>query len=159
MKVQVYLNLETQAAEGQSRAVNSVFQVAELIRPLMSVSQICDHGCKCVSERDHAMVVFPEGKTLCLFERQSGLYVRKMSLKWLTPFGRREPYPRSVQHMLCPQAQKLSMFILVAIRRVRAPRIKVRLLPALTNKPLNLSLGFLLRAARMRKKNNSRTDQ
>ena len=82
----MHLNLETQVGEGQSRAVNSVFQVADLTRPLMSVSQICDHGYKCVFERDHAMDVTPEGEALCRFEWQPGLYVSKMILKSPTPF-------------------------------------------------------------------------
>ena len=70
----------------------SVFQMAGLTRPLMSVSQICDHVYKCGFERDHAMVVTPEDdEVLCRFERQSGLYVSKMSLKSPTSFGRQEP--------------------------------------------------------------------
>ena len=71
--------------------VQSVFQVADLTRPLMSVSQICEQGHKCVFEKDHALVITPEGELLARFERQHGLYVAKMRLKAPTPFGRQVP--------------------------------------------------------------------
>ena len=82
------MNLEVEADRGQHCTVNSVFQVADLNRPLMSVSQVCDNGHKCVFEKDHALVIAPNGDVVCRFTRKSGLYVADMKLKAPSPFGR-----------------------------------------------------------------------
>ena len=71
--------------------MQSTFQVAELTKPLLSVSQICAKGHKCVFEGDHATVVGVDGATLCRFRRQNGLYVTTMKLKAPSPFGRQVP--------------------------------------------------------------------
>ena len=83
------LNLEANSGSGKEH-LRSVFQVAELSRPLMSVSQICKHGYKCVFEKDHANVLNESGGSICRFELDRGLYVATMSLKAPTPFGRLE---------------------------------------------------------------------
>ena len=41
---QVCLNLEADIGEGGTQPINCVFQVADLTRPLMSVSQVCDEN-------------------------------------------------------------------------------------------------------------------
>ena len=71
--------------------MTSVFQVAELNCSLMSVSQICDLGYKCVFEKDHARVVTQDNEVVCRFERDRNIYVTKMNLKAPTPFQRQEP--------------------------------------------------------------------
>jgi hypothetical protein len=86
---QMSLNLETNTGSG-SEIVSSVFQVAELNRPLMSVSQICSNGYKCVFEKNHATVLTESGEPLCRFEEEGGLYVANMRLKAPTPFRRQE---------------------------------------------------------------------
>ena len=86
---QMSLNLEADTGSG-IELINSVFQVAELNRPLMSVSQICQHGYKCVFEKDHANILNESGESICRFEEDRGLYVATMSLKAPTPFGRLE---------------------------------------------------------------------
>ena len=68
--------------------MSSVFQVADLTRPLMSVSQVCDNGYTCVFKKDHALVLSPSGEVASRFERKSGLYVSTMKLKAPAPFGR-----------------------------------------------------------------------
>ncbi len=85
---QVCLNLQPDMNNDGQQQVQSVFQVAYLTRPLMSVSQICEQGHKCVFEKDHALVISAEGATLVKFEKRSGLYVATMRLKAPTPFGR-----------------------------------------------------------------------
>ena len=60
--------------------MRSVFQVADMMRPLMSVSPIRDQGFKCVFTEAHALVMIAEGKTTCKFDRQSGLHVAKLRL-------------------------------------------------------------------------------
>ena len=58
---QVCLNLQPGTGSDAQQLVQSVFQVADLIRPLMSLSQICEQGHKCVFEKDHTLVITPEG--------------------------------------------------------------------------------------------------
>jgi hypothetical protein len=86
---QVSLNLEANTGQG-TELINSVFQVAELNRPLMSVSQICGSGYKCVFEKDHAMVIAQSGEPVCKFVEDRGLYVATFRLKAPTPFRRQE---------------------------------------------------------------------
>ena len=69
--------------------IKSVFQVAEITRPLMSVSKICELGHKCVFDEHQAQVVSKSGKVLCTFERKGGLYVAEMTLK--SPEGFQRP--------------------------------------------------------------------
>ena len=88
---QAHLNLEASTGDGGSQLVQSTFQVAELTKPLMSVSQICAKGHKCVFEGDHATVIADDCTTLCKFQRQNGLYVTTMKLKAPSPFGRQDP--------------------------------------------------------------------
>ena len=65
--------------------------MADLTRPLMSVSQFCEHGNRCIFEKDHAIVIDADGDTLCRFENRGGLYVATMKLKAPSPFGRQAP--------------------------------------------------------------------
>ena len=85
---QMCLNLEAHTGDSTDQMVQSVFQVADLTRPLMSVSQVCESGHKCVFEKDHALIISAQGETLVKFEMRSGLYVATMRLKAPTPFGR-----------------------------------------------------------------------
>ena len=61
--------------------MQSIFQVAEITRPLMSVSRICDQDMVCIFAKDHARVENAEGKTVARFERDGGLYTCTMRLK------------------------------------------------------------------------------
>ena len=80
------LNLEAPKGEGSS-SVSSIFQVAKVTRPLMSVGHICDQGLNVVFDKLHAIVRNQEGTEVCRFTRgDSGLYTAKMKLKM--PFGR-----------------------------------------------------------------------
>ena len=88
---QVHLNLGVDAGQGNFQQVTSLFQVADLTRPIMSVSQVCEQGKRCVFEKDHALVITAEGDALCRFENRGGLYVATMKLKALSPFGRQAP--------------------------------------------------------------------
>ena len=65
-----------------------MFQVADIMRPFMSVSQICNQGFKCVFTEAHALVMNAEGTTIGKLDRQSGLYVAKLGLRQPEPLGR-----------------------------------------------------------------------
>ena len=85
---QVRLRMETEK-DGNPTAVQSVFQVAEVSRPLMSVYKICDQGYKCVFDSAGVDVMDKNGKAICHFTRSNGLYVSTMKLK--APFHRQAP--------------------------------------------------------------------
>ena len=78
---QLVLNLEHEVKAGDPSMLRSTFQVAEVTRPLMSVSRICDLGLKVVFDKDEALVVNAESKTVARFERRGGLYIARMRLK------------------------------------------------------------------------------
>ena len=76
---QLLLNLENDN-EG-IRNLRSTFQVAEVTRPLTSVSRVCDQGMTCTFSSSDAVVLDKTGKTVARFERIGGLYVARMRLK------------------------------------------------------------------------------
>ena len=80
------LNLEAPKNNGVN-SVSSIFQVAKVTRPLMSVGHICDQGLNVVFDAVFAIVRDSGGTEVCRFTRgPSGLYTAKMKLK--APFGR-----------------------------------------------------------------------
>ena len=86
---QVTLNLEAGNGQQGGNLIKSIFQVAEITRPLMSVSRICELGHKCVFDEDKAEVITKNGTVLCTFKRKGGLYVAEMKLK--SPEGFQRP--------------------------------------------------------------------
>ena len=84
------LNLESNGSgDLPGNLIKSVFQVAEITRPLMCLSRICELGHKCVFDDEKAEVVAKNGKILCTFRREGGLYVAEMKLK--APEGFQRP--------------------------------------------------------------------
>ena len=79
-KGEVHLNLEAEVL-GSKNQLQTIFQVADITRPLMSVSKICDQGLKCVFDKDKATVLNDKGEMVCEFQRRGGLYVTTMKLK------------------------------------------------------------------------------
>ena len=65
----------------------STFQVAGVTRPLMSVGRVCDQGMFCNFDKEKAVVVAPDGREVCRFERRGGLYVANLALKQPEGFG------------------------------------------------------------------------
>lgn len=90
---QVQLNMEAPSSDtdGRPLRVQSTFQVAEITRPLMSVSSICDQGHSCVFTKEKAQVLDAAGKELCSFKRENGLYVASMKLRPPSPFVGQAP--------------------------------------------------------------------
>jgi hypothetical protein len=83
---QLLLNMESSTTAGVMK-LQSCFQVAEVTRPLMSVSRVCDQGLECRFTETEARVMSKSGKTLVSFQRQGGLYISKMRLKPPEGFG------------------------------------------------------------------------
>ena len=68
------------------RDLCSVFQIAAVTRPLMSVGKICDEGHNVTFDKEKAIVRHTDGSELARFVRQpGGLYVAKMKLR--NPLG------------------------------------------------------------------------
>jgi hypothetical protein len=68
--------------ESVGRDLSSVFQIAAVTRPLMSVGKICDEGHEVVFRADMAVVNDSHGSEICRFSRsRGGLYLAKMKLR------------------------------------------------------------------------------
>ena len=77
------LNLEAPKLDGVN-GVTSIFQVAKVTRPLMSVGHICDQGLNVTLDALYAIVRDAKEVEVCRFTRgPSGLYTAKMKLKAL----------------------------------------------------------------------------
>ena len=75
----------------EGRQIQSIFQIAAVTRPLMSVGKICDEGHTITFNNIMAVVKSKEGEELCRFHRKDGgLYVAKMSLRSPAGFGGQE---------------------------------------------------------------------
>ena len=73
------------------RDVSSVFQIAAVTRPLMSVGKMCDEGHEVILPSDMAVVNDLKGSEICRFTRShGGLYLAKMKLRAPTGFIRQE---------------------------------------------------------------------
>jgi len=68
------------SGEDFARKVRSTFQAASVTRPLLSVSKICDAGCKVLFDKDKA-VIRKGGKTVGGFKRRGGLYVADLMVE------------------------------------------------------------------------------
>ena len=71
--------------------IQSVFQIAAVTRPLMSVGKICDEGHTITFSDVMAIVRAKDGTELCTFRRNpGGLYVAKLKLRNPAGFGGQE---------------------------------------------------------------------
>ena len=78
------LNLSSESSQ-----FSSVFHIAAVHRPLMSVGRICDNDNSVVFDKERAVVKGSDGAEICVFTRSpGGLYTAK--LKLTSPFGRPE---------------------------------------------------------------------
>ena len=61
--------------------LRSVFQVAEVTRPLWSVGKICDQGFEARFTKTKATILDEQGREVLSFERRNGLYVARVKLR------------------------------------------------------------------------------
>ena len=92
------VKLKMQGKNPEGLLMSSIFQVAEITRPLMSVSRICDQDMVCIFEKTHARIVTKQGETVARFERDGGLYTCTMRLK------KPEPVDKSRSDFRRPEA-------------------------------------------------------
>ena len=63
------------------RGLRSVFQVAEVSRPLWSVGKICDAGFRAKFSKDKAVITDEAGREVLVFERKQGLYLGLLQVR------------------------------------------------------------------------------
>ncbi len=68
------------SGEGFAGRVKSTFQAAPVTRPLLSVSKICDSGCKVLFD-SHRAIIRKNGKNVGTFVRRGGLYVAELAVQ------------------------------------------------------------------------------
>ena len=69
------LSLEVDRGDS-SGMIASVFQIAQVTRPLMSVGKICDEGYSVIFSNEEAEVLEKTGNVKCVFHRNNGcLYI------------------------------------------------------------------------------------
>ena len=80
-------SLNMQPLNDDTTPLRSVFQIAKVTRPLMSVGKICDNGMEILFTDQRAVVRDKsDGTELCAFERKpGGLYIGKFRLKAPSP--------------------------------------------------------------------------
>ena len=78
---QFILNLDADNGQGSATQFACTFQVADLTRPLMSVSQLCGQGFEVEFKDTRALVINSSGETVCRFQRSGQLYTSQMTLK------------------------------------------------------------------------------
>ena len=82
MPNQGQMKLDLRAENGKrGRDLKVIFQVAKVIRPLMSVSKICDAGLAVKFTKDLALVIDAKDNEVCRFQRRGGLYVASMKMR------------------------------------------------------------------------------
>ena len=78
---QSIFNLEADNGRGATAQLASTFHVADLTKPLVSVSQICEQGFRCVPEGSQSLVTNFSVETVCRFERSGQLNTARMISK------------------------------------------------------------------------------
>ena len=79
-QVALHLLAPNGVSDGEEK-ISTVFQVADVTRPLWSVSKVCDAGYDVKFSKKQATILDEHGQPVCVFERQGGLYVARMRLR------------------------------------------------------------------------------
>ena len=81
------MRLNMQPLNDSNQPLQSIFQIAKVTRPLMSVGKTCDNGMEILFTEERAVVRDKrDGSELCVFERKpGGLYIWKFRLKAPSP--------------------------------------------------------------------------
>ena len=97
MPNQGQVKLALRADNGRrGRDIRTTVQVADVTRPLLSVSKICDNGMKVIFDDKLATIYDKSGKEVCRFARVKGLYVAKMKLG-NPAYNRSKPFTRPAE--------------------------------------------------------------
>ena len=96
---QCVVSFDADNGQGSTTPLACTFQVADLTRPLVSVSQLCEQGFKVEFNDTHALVIDSSGETVCKFQLPGHLHTNQMILKAPETFHR-PSYPG------CPRPQQ-----------------------------------------------------
>ena len=81
-KGEMMLLMDAPNGTDRDTRVETLFQVADVVRPLFSVSKICDRGNNTMTfDKEKAVVRHSKGKIICVFKRQGNLYVAQMKVR------------------------------------------------------------------------------
>ena len=75
------IKLRMKSTDEHGLLMSSVFQVADITRPLMSVSRLCDQDMVCIFEKTHARVVDSDGNVVARFDCDGGLCTYTVKLR------------------------------------------------------------------------------
>ena len=79
---QMVLEMLAPVTDGKHKEVGVTWQVAEVCRPLLSVSKICDQAAHTVTfDAKKAVVRDARGRIVCVFQRKGNLYIGRMKVK------------------------------------------------------------------------------
>ena len=79
---QIILEMLAPLEEGQHNTVDVTWQIADVCRPLLSVSKICDAAQHTVTfDSKRAVVRDAKGRIVCIFQRKGNLYIGRMKIR------------------------------------------------------------------------------
>ena len=79
---QMVLEMLAPTEEGEHNEVDVTWQVADVCRPLLSVSKICDKAEHTVTfDKKRAVVRDAKGRPVCVFTRRGNLYIGRMKVR------------------------------------------------------------------------------
>ena len=79
---QIVLEMLAPLEDGQHNAVDVCWQIADVCRPLLSVSKICDKAQHTVTfDAKKAVVRDVKGRIVCVFQRKGNLYIGRMKVR------------------------------------------------------------------------------
>ena len=73
--------MQLPAGNARVNDAEATFQVADVSRPLLSASKICEKGNDVLCRKDAAYVLDANSKVIAKFEKRNGLYVATLSIK------------------------------------------------------------------------------
>ena len=74
--------MELPTSGGRTNKGETVFQIAEVTRPLMSVSKLCARGnYDVLCRRDKAFILDTNHNVVAIFEQKNGLYLGNLTVK------------------------------------------------------------------------------
>ena len=79
---QIIMEMLAPLEDGEYNEVDVTWQVADVCRPLLSVSKVCDKAEHTITfDAKRAVVRNSKGRTVCIFLRKGNLYIGRMKVR------------------------------------------------------------------------------
>jgi hypothetical protein len=79
---QIIMEMLAPLEDGEYNEVDVTWQVADVCRPLLSVSKVCDKAQHTITfDAKKAVVRDSKGRTVCIFHRKGNLYIGRMKVR------------------------------------------------------------------------------